>query len=222
MGPVADGSPTATGHPRIRTFHARHGRLTDQMRRALTEVAPRHDPARRPAGRPLVLEIGCGHGDAALAFADAHPGLDVLATDVHSPGIAHLLLALEARPRPNVFVARRDALELLDHDLGPASLAGVHAFFPDPWPKARHHKRRLLRPDVLDLLADRLAPGGVLRVATDAEDYADAARSLLDRHPAFAGGPAPRPAWRPRQGYEAKALEAGRAVHELAYERARR
>jgi tRNA (guanine-N7-)-methyltransferase len=213
---------TATAHPRIRTFHARHGRLTEAMRRALEEIGPRYDPGRRSSTRPLVLEVGCGHGDAALAFADAHPDLDVLAADVHGPGIAHLLLALEAHHRPNVSVARRDALDLLDHDLGSASLAGLHAFFPDPWPKARHHKRRLVRPDVLDLLADRLADDAALLLATDAGDYAVAARDLLDRHPAFAGGPAERPAWRPATGYEARAIEAGRAVHELAYRRARR
>lgn len=219
---MVDGSPTTTEHPRIRTFHARHGRLTAQMRRALDELAPRYDLERRAgAGRPLVLEVGCGHGDAALAFADAHPDLDLLATDVHAPGIAHLLLALEADHRPNVFVARRDALEVLDDVLATASLAGVHSFFPDPWPKARHHKRRFVRDDVADLLADRIRPGGSLRVATDARDYAEAARSVLDRHPRFEGGPTERPRWRPRTGYEAKAVDAGRAVHELAYQRAR-
>jgi tRNA (guanine-N7-)-methyltransferase len=219
---VDAGSPTATAHPRIRTFHARHGRLTGQMRRALDELAPRYEPARRTPERPLVLEVGCGHGDAALAFADAHPEVDLLATDVHAPGIAHLLLALEAAPRPNLFVARSDALDVLDHELATGSLAGVHVFFPDPWPKARHHKRRFVRDDVLDLLADRLAADGIVRFATDASDYAGSARSVLDRHPAFDGGPVPRPPWRPATGYEAKAADAGRSVHELAYRRARR
>jgi tRNA (guanine-N7-)-methyltransferase len=222
MGEVSPTVPAAgRAHPRIRTFHARHGRATASTRRALAELAPRFDPARRDPGRPLVLEVGCGHGDAALAFADAHPDVDVLATDVHTPGIAHLLLALEARPRPNVFVRRQDALELLDHDLGRGSLAGVHVFFPDPWPKARHHKRRFVRPDVVDLVADRLAPGGELRFATDDEGYAAAARAVLDAHPDLRGGPAARPAWRPVTGYEARAREAARPVHELAYRRAR-
>ncbi len=207
------------GHPRIRTFHARHGRVTESMRTALREVGPRHDLARRDTTRPLVLEVGCGSGEAALAFADAHPDVDVLATDVHTPGVAHLLAALDAEPRPNVFVARADALDVLDHELGPRSLAGVHVFFPDPWPKARHHKRRFIRPDVADLLADRLAPGGVLLVATDIEDYARQARSVLDAHPSFQGGPAARPDWRPATGYEAKATAAGRSASELAYRR---
>jgi len=216
--PIAE--PVAgRAHPRIRTFHARHGRVTDAMRRALAEIGPHHDPAGRRPGRPLVVEVGCGNGEAALAYADAHPEHDVLAIDVHTPGIARLLLALEATPRPNVFVAFGDALDLLDHDLGPGSLAGVHVFFPDPWPKARHHKRRFIRPDVADLLADRLAPGGHLLVATDIVDYAQAARAVLDAHPRFEGGPADRPRWRPLVGYEAKGLDAGRSSTELAYRR---
>jgi len=208
-----------TAHPRIRTFHARHGRLTPTMRRALEDLAPRVDPAGRRTDRPLVLEVGGGHGEAALAFADAHPDVDVLATEVHSPGVAHLLLALEAAPRPNVFVRHQDAVDLLDHELEAGSLAGVHVFFPDPWPKARHHKRRFVRPDVVDLVVDRLAPGATLLVATDVEDYAAAARAVLDAHDLLDGGPAPRPSWRPRVGYEAKACVAGRVVHELAYRR---
>lgn len=219
---MVDRAPAATAHPRIRTFHGRHGRLTGKMRRALDEHAARYELDRRTGDRPLVLEVGCGRGDAALAYADAHPGVDLLATDVHAPGIAQLLLALEARHRSNVFVARRDALEVLEHEVAAGSLVGVHVFFPDPWPKARHHKRRFLRPDVVELLADRLGAGGVLLAATDVDDYADAARSVLDAHPGFVGGLAARPTWRPRHGYEEKAVEAGRRVHELAYRRTAR
>lgn len=166
-----------------------------------------------------MLEVGCGHGEAAVAFADDHPHLDVLATDVHAPGVARLLLALEAVSRPNVFVRQQDALDLLDHEVAAGELAGIHLFFPDPWPKARHHKRRFVRPDVVDLLVDRLAPGGTVLVATDVEAYARSARQVLDGHGALEGGPAARPAWRPHAGYEAKAVAAGRAVHELAYRR---
>lgn len=206
-------------HPRIRTFHARHGRVTEAMRDALRVVGPRHDLGRRDPGRPLVLEVGCGSGEAALSFADAHPDIDVLATDVHTPGIAHLLSALHAEPRPNVYVARADALDLLDHELTSRSLVGVHVFFPDPWPKARHRKRRFIRRDVADLLADRLVPGGTLMVATDIEDYASGAKAVLDEHPCFEGGLAARPAWRSDQGYEAKGIAAGRAIAELSYTR---
>jgi tRNA (guanine-N7-)-methyltransferase len=213
------GSVPDTGHPRIRTFHARHGRVTEVMRAALHDLGPRHDLSRRDQARPLVLEVGCGHGQAALAFAAAHPGVDVLAADVHTPGVAHLLLALDDEPLPNVFVARADALDLLDHHLAPGSLTGVHVFFPDPWPKARHRKRRFIRGDVAELLADRLAPGGRLLVATDIEDYARHAREVLDAHPDLVGGPAPRPGWRPTEGYEAKGLAAGRTITDLAYAR---
>ena len=207
------------GHPRIRTFHARHGRVTDVMRSALADIGPRYDVARRDPSRPLVLEVGCGSGEAALAFAVAHPEVDVLAADVHTPGIAHLLLALDADPRPNVWVARADALDLLDHDLGSGSLAGAHVFFPDPWPKARHRKRRFIRTDVLDLLADRIAPGGPLPGPTAVEASARHARAELDAHPDFTGGPGERPAWRPVEGYEAKGTAAGRAIVELSYRR---
>lgn len=210
---------TQPGHPRIRTFHARHGRVTEAMRAALAEVGPRHEPSGRDQSRPLVLEVGCGNGEAALAFADAHPGTDVLATDVHTPGIAHLLATLDAHPRPNVYVARADALDLLDHTLGSRSLVGVHLFFPDPWPKARHRKRRFVRPDVADLLADRLVAGGHLLLATDMEDYARQAHGVLDDHPSFTGGPAERPGWRPTTRYETKGVAAGRTIVDLAYER---
>lgn len=216
---MPDAPAAEATHPRIRTFHARHGRMTALVRRTLADVLPHLDPSLRDPARPLVLEVGCGHGDAALAFADTHPHLDVLATDVHAPGVAHLALALEDAPRPNVFVRHQDALDLLDHDLATAGLVGLHLLFPDPWPKARHHKRRFVRPDVVELLADRLAPGATLLVATDVDTYASAARGVLDAHPSFDGGPAPRPNWRPSAGYEARALAAGRAVHELAYRR---
>lgn len=224
MTPMADPSPPTArppepARPRIRTFHARHGRTTPAMRRALAEIGPRHELARRPATRPLVLEVGCGHGEAALAFADAHPHLDVLAVDVHTPGVAHLLRTLARAPRPNLWVERTDALDLLDHRIPTGGLAGAHVFFPDPWPKVRHHKRRFVRLDVVDLLADRLGRGALLRFATDVADYAATARALLDAHPAFAGGPVPRPAWRPATGYERRARAAGRAVTELAHRR---
>lgn len=218
-GVCCDDGGVLDGHPRIRTFHARHGRITDVMRAALAEIGPRYDITRRDPTRPLVLEVGCGSGEAALAFADAHPDLDLLAADVHTPGIAHLLLALDAHPRPNVWVARADALDLLDHDLTTRSLVGVHVFFPDPWPKARHRKRRFIRSDVLDLLADRIAPDGHLLVATDVEDYARHARAELDAHPDFIGGSSERPGWRPAEGYEAKGAAAGRSIAELAYRR---
>lgn len=190
------------------------------MHRVLAEVGPSRSLAvRRCASRPLVLEVGCGHGEAAAAFARTHPDVDVLATDVHVPGVVHLLEVARRDGLGNLYVERADALELLDGQLGSTSLAGVHLFFPDPWPKVRHHKRRFVRPDVLDLLADRMRPGAALLVATDVEAYAAHATAELDRHPRFLGGPAPRPAWRPVTRYEAAARAATRPITELRYER---
>ena len=167
----------------------------------------------------MVLEVGCGHGEAALAYAAQHPDHDVVAADVHTPGVAHLLERADEAGLGNLYVERADAFDLLDGLLASVPLVGVHLFFPDPWPKRRHHKRRFIRADVLDLLARRMAPGGALLVATDAADYARWAIDHLDRHPDFRGGPADRPAWRPVTRYERAAQEARRTVAELRFER---
>lgn len=189
------------------------------MVEVLRTLGPKRSVTDRSASRPLVLEVGCGHGEAAVALATGRPDLDVVAADVHTPGIVHLLEQAEAAGLGNVFVERADALDLLAGGLRDVELAGVHLFFPDPWPKARHRKRRFVRPDVLDLLADRLARGAPLLVATDVADYARGSIEHLDRHRAFAGGIAPRPAWRPVTRYEAAAIDAGRPVTELRYTR---
>jgi tRNA (guanine-N7-)-methyltransferase len=192
------------------------------MRRVLDELGPRHGVdalARRSPARALVLEVGCGDGEAALAFARTHPDADILAVDVHVPGVVRLLEAAEDEAVGNLFVERADALELLDEQLAASSLHGLHLFFPDPWPKARHHKRRLVRPDVLDLLADRLVPDAEMLVATDVADYVEWALAHLDGHGAFVGGIADRPSWRPTTRYEATALSEGRAIVDLRYRR---
>ena len=205
---------------RIRTFHGRHGRVTDRMRRVLEQVGPQHHiEARADHDRPLVLEVGAGHGEAAIGYAERHPDHDILAVDVHTPGVVALLCAAHEAPAANVFAMRADALELLADRFTSASLAAVHLFFPDPWPKVRHHKRRVVRPDVLDLLADRMAPGAAFRMATDASEYAESAQAQLDRHASFTGGIADRPAWRPTTRYEAAAWAAGRPVVEVEYRR---
>lgn len=207
---------------RIRTFHGRHGRTTERGRRVLEALGPEHGLDRRPdATRPLVVEVGCGSGDAALAFCAAAPDVDLLAIDVHVPGVVRLLETRSTGAFPNLFVERGDALEVLDHRLGTASLIGLHLFFPDPWPKARHHKRRFVRPDILDLVADRLAPRGVFRMATDAADYVEWAVAHLDAHPAFEGGVTGRPAWRPVTRYESAGLDEGRRPTDLTYLRTR-
>jgi tRNA (guanine-N7-)-methyltransferase len=236
---------------RIRTFHPRRGRLSGRHRDALERLWPAYgiDAAEEgteegtaqgtddgPAGgpldvaalfgrrAPLVLEIGSGMGDATAEMAAADPGRDYLAVEVHTPGIAHLLALVERRGLTNVRIARGDALDLLPR-LPPAALDAVHVFFPDPWPKARHHKRRLIRPPHVALLRDRLAPGGALHCATDWPDYAAAALAALAADPGLVNahdGYAPRPAHRPRTRFEQRAVLAGRPVVDLVFHRAKR
>jgi len=171
---------------------------------------------------PVVLEIGSGMGEATAAMAAADPGRDYLAVEVHTPGIANLLALVERDGLTNVRVAHGDAIELLTHGLAAASLDAVHAFFPDPWPKARHHKRRLIRPDRVALLTSRLTSGGALRCATDWGDYAEAMRETLDGDPDVVnphGGYAPRYAGRPHTKFEQRGIAAGRQVWDLEYRR---
>ncbi|MFI2664715.1 tRNA (guanosine(46)-N7)-methyltransferase TrmB [Micromonospora carbonacea] len=171
---------------------------------------------------PIVLEIGSGMGDATAAMAAADPGRDYLAVEVHTPGIANLLGLVERLGLGNVRVARGDALDLV-RALPDGSLDAVHVFFPDPWPKSRHHKRRIIQPAHVALLRSRLMPGGTLHCATDWAEYAESMREtltadagLVDVH----GGYAPRPAHRPVTKFERRALTAGRPVFDLVHRRA--
>lgn len=219
----------------VRSYHARRGRLSPAAVAALTQLAPRYalpgaddDPldlrllASTCAVRRWVLEIGPGMGEATLAMAAAEPTTGIIAVEVHTRGVARLLTALEAEGIGNVRVVHGDAVELLRHRIAPGALAGIRLWFPDPWPKTRHHKRRLVRPEVVALMADRLAPGGTVHAATDWADYAAVMTEVLDAEPllrnAF-GGPAPRPTWRPHTRYEQAGIDAGHEVVDLIYER---
>ncbi|WP_436794019.1 tRNA (guanine(46)-N(7))-methyltransferase TrmB [Actinospongicola halichondriae] len=214
----ADHSDAAWADARIRTFHGRHGRVTPRIQGILADLGPRHGlDTRQDRSRPLVLEVGSGDGGAALAFCAAFPDVDLVAIDVHTPGVVRLLEACAAGEAPNLFVERGDGLDLLDHRIESDALAGIHLFFPDPWPKARHHKRRFVRPDVLDLVADRLEPGAPFLLATDVADYVEWTIEHLDAHPSFAGGVADRPTWRPVTRYERAGLDAGRHSVDLHY-----
>lgn len=171
---------------------------------------------------PLVLEIGSGMGDATAAMAATDPARDYLAVEVHTPGIANLLAVVERRGLTNVRVARGDALTLVRDMLPAASLDAVHVFFPDPWPKARHHKRRLIQPHHVALLRSRLVSGGTLHCATDWAEYAyamvetlTADPELVNAYPKFA----PRPAHRPVTKFERRALAARRTVFDLIFHR---
>ena len=162
---------------------------------------------------PVVLEIGFGMGETTAAMAEAQPDHDLLAVDVHTPGIGALLRLIEQRGLPNVRVADGDAVTLLVEMLQPASLHEVRVFFPDPWPKRRHWKRRLVGEAFADFVAMRLVPGGVLHVATDWEPYAEQVRRVLTDHPEFEL--TDRVPWRPRTRFEETGLAAGRSSYDV-------
>ncbi|WP_425558705.1 tRNA (guanosine(46)-N7)-methyltransferase TrmB [Catenulispora subtropica] len=236
-------------HGLIRTFHPRRGRASTTQADALTRLwsvygytiadphHTYHTPEVAPDGpfdrerlfgrrAPLVLEIGCGMGEATAEMAAADPERDYLGADVHTPGLGNLIALAEARGLTNVRVARGDVLFLLRDGVEPGSLAAVHVFFPDPWPKAKHHKRRIIQPDTVALIRDRLAPGGVLHCATDWAEYAEqmlevleADTGLRNRYPGGSGY-APRDAvGRPVTGYERRGVRDGRPIADLVFEK---
>jgi tRNA (guanine-N7-)-methyltransferase len=216
---------------RVQTFYGRRGRMRSRRRDALARLLPHYgvtvtgdrlDPVGVFGRRaPLVLEIGSGMGEATAAMAMADPDRDYLAAEVHAPGVANLLLLIESRGLTNVRVAHGDALELLEQRIAPDNLAAIHAFFPDPWPKARHHKRRLFQHAHVALLRSRLSPGGLLHAATDWPDYAEVMRDTLEADPELVNA---HPGWAPRQDrpqtkYERRARDERRPVRELIFHR---
>jgi tRNA (guanine-N7-)-methyltransferase len=220
---------TETTRP-IRTFHPRRGRMGARHAEAMEQQWPAFgltvlDGDRTPLdltalfGRtaPRVLEIGFGMGDATAAMAAADPGRDYLAAEVHTPGIGNLLALVGELGLTNVRVAHGDAVELV-HRLAPASLDEVLALFPDPWPKARHHKRRLIQPGTVRLLCAVMRPGAVLRCATDWPDYAASMAETLDASPGLVKENAGTPA-RPVTKFERRGAEAGRPITDLVYRR---
>jgi tRNA (guanine-N7-)-methyltransferase len=173
--------------------------------------------------RPVVLEIGFGMGETTAAIAQAHPQVNFLGVEMHLPGVGALLRRIDAQQLANVRVLRHDAAEVVDRLVPLASLAGIHVYFPDPWPKKRHHKRRLLQPPFVHALALRLAPGGYLHVATDWEPYAAEILATLSAEPLLANsapGFAPRPAWRPLTKFEQRGLARGHDVRDVVFTKA--
>lgn len=168
---------------------------------------------------PLVVEIGSGVGEATGVLAAARPDRDVLALEVWRPGVAAALAEVAAAGATHVRFLCVDAVWSLEHLVGQGELAELWTFFPDPWPKKRHHKRRLVGPEFAELVVSRLAPGGLWRLATDWQDYADQVRAVLDATPGLAGGVAPRWQERPVTKFERKGIAAGRAITDLRYER---
>ena len=220
------------GARRIRSFVRREGRLTEAQRDALARLAPRYslDAIQGPIdfeqtfGRraPLCLEIGFGSGTALLARAAAQPERNHLGVEVHRPGVGRVLLEIEKQGLQNLRVMSRDAVEVLRDQIPQAGLAELVIEFPDPWHKARHHKRRLIQPGFVRLLATRLAPGGVLRLATDWAHYAEQMLEVCNaeaglQNLAEDGRFVPRPATRPVTRFEARGERLGHSVFDLAY-----
>jgi len=208
----------------VRTYSARRGRLRPGRLDALSRLLPEYRLG--PDEVPAVVEIGSGMGDVTVAMAAADPDRLYAAVEVHTAGVANLLSLIDASGLGNVRVVHGDAMELLQQRIAEASLDAIHAFFPDPWPKKAHHKRRLIQPSRVPLLASRLRAGGLLHVATDDADYAEAMVETLTactelRNVAGAGF-SPRPAHRPVTKYEQRGLTAGRTSVDLLFERVAR
>jgi tRNA (guanine-N7-)-methyltransferase len=216
----------------IRSYVLRGGRLGSGQQRALRELAPRFvlpftgQRLDRVAafGRdaPLLLEIGFGMGESTAAIAAASPGLDFLGIEVHPPGVGALLQRIDSLGLRNVRIVQHDAVAVLTHLIAPCSLAGAMVFFPDPWPKKRHHKRRLLQPAFVHELALRLHHDGSLHAATDWEDYASAILATLEAEPLLANtcaGYAERPAYRPVTKFERRGQGLGHRVWDIVFRR---
>jgi tRNA (guanine-N7-)-methyltransferase len=232
-GPAAD--PAGSHHERrIRSFQPRRSRVTAGQEDALQRLWPLWgldidghrvlDLEEMFGGLPVVLEIGFGMGEATAQMAADDPGTGILAVDVHTPGQGNLLALAERNGLSNIRVANGDAIILLREMLPPRSLSGMRVYFPDPWPKKRHHKRRLIQPESLTLAARPLAPGAILHCATDWEPYAEQMLEVLSAHPDFEntqedGGFAPRPAFRPLTRFEGQGLDKGHKVRDLLFRR---
>ena len=214
----------------IRSYVLRQGRISNAQRRAHADLLPAFGVPFSPAaldlerlfGRaaPKILEIGFGMGETTAAIAQQHPENDYLGIEVHTPGIGSLLKRIAELDLKNVRVIQSDAVEVLQHMIAPAALDGVHIFFPDPWPKKRHHKRRLIQPPLVALLASRMKPGATLHACTDWEDYARQILEVLSAEPALANsapGYATRPAGRPETKFERRGLLLGHQVWDLVF-----
>ncbi|WP_338771743.1 tRNA (guanosine(46)-N7)-methyltransferase TrmB [Massilia sp. METH4] len=215
---------------RIKSFVTRAGRLSTAQERALSELGPQYmiEYTKAPLdmqaafGRkaPVVLEIGFGMGQTTAHIARHMPEKDFIGVEVHTPGVGSLLKLIGEEGLTNLRVIQHDAVEVLNNMIGPGTLAGVHVFFPDPWHKARHNKRRLIQGPFVKLLVDRLEQGGYLHLATDWEDYAVQMLEVLSAEEGLqntAEGYAPQPAYRPLTKFENRGLKLGHGVWDLVF-----
>jgi tRNA (guanine-N7-)-methyltransferase len=236
VAPAKIEAPGATTHPHIRSFALRRGRVTQAQRRARDEILPRLAIAYRAGaldftavfGRtaPTVLEIGFGMGETTALIAQARPDVNFLGVEVFAAGVGALARRVDAMQLDNVRIVQHDAVEVLRDMIAPDSLDGVHVFFPDPWPKARHHKRRLIAPAFVDLLARRIAPGGYLHCATDWANYAEQMLAVLSAepllhnlHPGYAPVPRGPLVPRPTTKFHARGERLGHGVWDLVFAR---
>ncbi len=232
MADNADGGEAR--HRRIRSFVLRQGRITPAQQRAFDAHwlrygldyigAPRDFGASFGRTAPLVLEIGFGNGDQLLHSAQAEPGSDFIGIEVHRPGVGRLMNGLAGAGAGNVRLYNHDAVEVLENEIAPGALADVRIYFPDPWHKKRHHKRRLIQPEFLALLAARVAPAGRLHLATDWADYAGHMQNVLEAASMWRADPlhaasAERPPWRIETHFERRGLRLGHGVWDFVYER---
>jgi len=208
----------------IRSYVLRQGRTTPAQARALETLFPKYgiafsrEPVGSPRAAPLILEIGSGMGETTVAIARAHPEVDFVAVEVHGPGVGSLLNAIAREQLSNVRVIRHDAIEVLEHMIPDGALAAIHLFFPDPWPKKRHHKRRLVQPAFAALAASKLAPGGVLHAATDWPEYAEHMEAVFRNEPLLEPARAGFSA-RPVTKFESRGRRLGHPVRDLVFRR---
>ena len=228
---VAEGdAPELLKHRAIRSFVLRAGRQTAKQTRGLSEGFARHGVPYTPQSldfvatfaraAPTVLEIGFGMGVTTAEIAAAQPETDFVAVEVHPPGVGNLCNLLDEQNLNNVRVISHDAVEVLTHMIAPQTLTGVHIYFPDPWHKARHNKRRLVQAPLAALVASRLMVGGYLHLATDWVPYAEQMLEVLSAEPQLmntVAAYAPRPAWRPETKFELRGLKLGHEVRDLLF-----
>jgi tRNA (guanine-N7-)-methyltransferase len=217
-------------HRPIRSFVLRQGRVSNAQQRAHETLLPRfgipHSPQIVDLGRvfgrsaPKILEIGFGMGETTATIAALHPDTDYLGIEVHTPGVGSLLKAIAEQNLANVRIIQHDAVEVLRTMIAPGAFDGVHIFFPDPWPKKRHHKRRLLQPEFVALLVERMKPGAYLHAATDWQEYAEQILDVMKREPRLANTAqdyAPRPDYRPQTKFETRGLKLGHGVWDIVF-----
>jgi tRNA (guanine-N7-)-methyltransferase len=241
-------SSTPSAHRPIRSFVLRTGRMGTGQERALSELGPRYvlpfeqklldlhalksiafsadsiraDGQKDLKNSPVVLEIGFGMGDATAKIAQALPETFFIACEVHTPGVGALLRLIGEQEIPNIRIVQHDAVEVLSAMMAKESLDGIHIFFPDPWHKKRHHKRRLIQPAFVATLCEHLKPGGYLHLATDWQPYAEQMLQVLSSEPALqntAADYAPKPAYRPETKFERRGLKLGHGVWDLVFQK---